>query len=209
LKYQSQYEQPAFRLLERARKIRRRFGRPGEWGSLVPCHQKPRYMHWRRYRRLERLVSRLEEEGCAYGFSVLQAARPCRVNSRNPAGDTLMANPFRDELANPFRDELDRRDSAALAQPSGTLRPNFFHHSMKLRPRNGLMMTLAPDNLHIQPSARPIFSISSMRPISIRMIGRWHRKMSGWTCTGKLQDYDGLKKFNVELSPGDAVTVSG
>jgi hypothetical protein len=27
--------------------------------------------------------------------------------------------------------------------------------------------------------------------------------------TGTLQDYDGLKKFNVELSPGDAVTVSG
>jgi hypothetical protein len=65
LKYQSQYEMPAFRLLERARKIRRRLGAPGEWGSTGPLPPKPRYMRWRRYRRLEQLVWRLEAAGWA------------------------------------------------------------------------------------------------------------------------------------------------
>jgi hypothetical protein len=65
LKYQSQYEMPAFRLLERARKIRRRLGAPGEWGSTGPLPLKPRYMRWRRYRRLEQLVWRLEAAGWA------------------------------------------------------------------------------------------------------------------------------------------------
>src|SRR5215471_4144890 len=58
LKYQSQYETPAFRMLERARKIRRRLGKSGGAGDPLPA--KPRYMHWKKYRRLERLVFRLE-----------------------------------------------------------------------------------------------------------------------------------------------------
>ena len=61
LKYQSQYESSAFRWLGRARKIRRRLvGREPFDGPLPP---KPRYMRWRTYRRLERLVSRLEAVG--------------------------------------------------------------------------------------------------------------------------------------------------
>jgi hypothetical protein len=69
LKYQSQYEMPAFRLLERARKIRRRLGKPGASGDPMPSGDpippKPRYMRWRRYRRLEQLVWRLEAAGWA------------------------------------------------------------------------------------------------------------------------------------------------
>ena len=61
LKYQSQYETPPFRTLERARKIRRRLGKSGRAGDPLPA--KPRYMHWKKYRRLERLVFRLESAG--------------------------------------------------------------------------------------------------------------------------------------------------
>jgi hypothetical protein len=61
LKYQSQYERPAFRRLERARKIRRRLGNPGPSGAPLP--PKPRYMRWRTYHRLERVVSELEKAG--------------------------------------------------------------------------------------------------------------------------------------------------
>jgi hypothetical protein len=61
LKYQSQYETPAFRMLERARKIRRRLGKSGGAGDPLPA--KPRYMHWKKYRRLEWLVIRLESAG--------------------------------------------------------------------------------------------------------------------------------------------------
>jgi len=61
LKYQSQYDAPAIRMLERARKIRRRLGKSGGAGDPLPA--KPRYMHWRRYRRLEWLVFRLESAG--------------------------------------------------------------------------------------------------------------------------------------------------
>jgi hypothetical protein len=63
LRYQSQYERPAFRLLDRAYKIRRRLGKPGASGDPLP--PKPRYMRWATYRRLERLVSRLEAAGWA------------------------------------------------------------------------------------------------------------------------------------------------
>jgi hypothetical protein len=63
LKYQSQYERPAFRLMERAYKIRRRLGRAGSSGEPLP--PKPRYMRWRTYRRLGRLVDRLERTGWA------------------------------------------------------------------------------------------------------------------------------------------------
>src|SRR5215467_9793628 len=63
LKYQSQYETPAFRMLERARKIRRRLGKSGGAGDPLPA--KPRYMHWKKYRRLEWLISRLETRGLA------------------------------------------------------------------------------------------------------------------------------------------------
>jgi hypothetical protein len=67
LKYQSQYETPAFRLLARARKIRRRLAKPGETVDPMPSGDpmppKPRYMRWRRYRRLEQLVWRLEAAG--------------------------------------------------------------------------------------------------------------------------------------------------
>ncbi len=69
LKYQSQYATPAFRLLERARKIRCRLGKPGAscdpMPSGDPMPPKPRYMRWRRYRRLEQLVWRLEAAGWA------------------------------------------------------------------------------------------------------------------------------------------------
>src|SRR5215468_4100529 len=61
LKYQSQYETPAFRMLERARKIRRRLGKSGGAGDPLP--PKPRYMHWKKYRGLEWLVFRLESAG--------------------------------------------------------------------------------------------------------------------------------------------------
>ncbi|HEV8715450.1 MAG TPA: hypothetical protein VGX03_21800 [Candidatus Binatia bacterium] len=63
LQYQSQYEMPAFRLLGRAYKIRRRLGEPGASGDPLP--PKPRRMRWRRYHGLERLVSRLETAGWA------------------------------------------------------------------------------------------------------------------------------------------------
>jgi hypothetical protein len=63
LKYHSQYETPAFRLLDRAHKIRKRLGKPAPSGDPLP--PKPRYMRWRTYRRLERLVLRLERAGWA------------------------------------------------------------------------------------------------------------------------------------------------
>jgi hypothetical protein len=63
LKYQSQYETPAFRLLNRAYKIRRRLGKPGASGDPLP--PKPRFMRWRKYRRLERLVADLKTAGWA------------------------------------------------------------------------------------------------------------------------------------------------
>jgi hypothetical protein len=69
LKYRSQYETRAFRLLERARKIRRRLAKPGETVDPMPSGDpmppEPRYMRWRTYRRLEALVSRLEAAGWA------------------------------------------------------------------------------------------------------------------------------------------------
>jgi len=69
LKYQSQYETRAFRLLARARNIRRRLGKPGEsvdpMPSGDPMPPKPRYMRWRRYRQMEELVWRLEAAGWA------------------------------------------------------------------------------------------------------------------------------------------------
>jgi hypothetical protein len=69
LKYHSQYEPRAFRLLERARKIRRRLAKPGETVGPMPSGDpmppKPRYMRWRRYRRMEQLVRRLETAGWA------------------------------------------------------------------------------------------------------------------------------------------------
>jgi len=63
LKYESQYQSPAFRLLGRARKIRRRLGISDTFGDSLP--PKPRYMRWRTYNRLERLVERLETVWCA------------------------------------------------------------------------------------------------------------------------------------------------
>ena len=61
LKYQSQYQSSAFWWLDRARKIRRRLGGREPFDGPLP--RKPRYMRWRTYRRLERLVSRLEAVG--------------------------------------------------------------------------------------------------------------------------------------------------
>jgi hypothetical protein len=61
LKYQSQYEGPGFRLLDRAYKIRRRLGKPSASGDPLP--PKPRYMRWRTYSRLARLLLRLEGAG--------------------------------------------------------------------------------------------------------------------------------------------------
>jgi hypothetical protein len=63
LKYGSQYQTAPFRLLDRAYKIRRRLGKPGASGEPLP--PKPRHMRWRTYRRLERLVDRLEQAGWA------------------------------------------------------------------------------------------------------------------------------------------------
>jgi hypothetical protein len=63
LKYRSQYEMPAFRLLARARKIR--IGLGGSGALDVPLPPKPRYMRWKRYRRLERLVLQYEASGSA------------------------------------------------------------------------------------------------------------------------------------------------
>ena len=61
LKYQSQYESSAYRWLDRARKIRRRLGGREPFNGPLP--PKPRYMRWRTYQRLERLVRRLEGVG--------------------------------------------------------------------------------------------------------------------------------------------------
>jgi hypothetical protein len=61
LKYQSQYESSAFRGLDRARKIRRRLGGREPFDGPLP--PKPRYMRWRTYQRLERLVLQLESMG--------------------------------------------------------------------------------------------------------------------------------------------------
>jgi len=61
LRYRSQYVSAPVRLLDRAHRIRCRLGKPGESGE--PLHAKPRYMRWRTYRRLQRLVSGLEEAG--------------------------------------------------------------------------------------------------------------------------------------------------
>jgi len=61
LKYQSQYESSAFRGLDKARKIRRRLGGREPFDGPLP--PKPCYMRWRTYRRLERLLSRLEAAG--------------------------------------------------------------------------------------------------------------------------------------------------
>jgi hypothetical protein len=62
LRYQSQYQSAAFRLLDRAHKIRRRLGKPSASGDPLP---KPHRMRWRTYRRLECLVLRLETAGWA------------------------------------------------------------------------------------------------------------------------------------------------
>jgi hypothetical protein len=61
LKYQSQYEGPALRLLDRARKIRKRLGSTGQFDGPLP--PKPRFMRWRTYWRLGRLMCRLESAG--------------------------------------------------------------------------------------------------------------------------------------------------
>ena len=69
LKYQLQYEASAFRLLARARKIRRWLAKPGETVDPMPSGDpmppKPRYMRWRKYRRLELLVLQLESAAWA------------------------------------------------------------------------------------------------------------------------------------------------
>src|SRR5499427_8076913 len=79
LKYQSQYEMPAYRLLARARKIRRRLAKPGETVDPLPSGDpmppKPRHMRWRTYRRLEALVSRLEAVGWAAVSAQVYAMR--------------------------------------------------------------------------------------------------------------------------------------
>jgi hypothetical protein len=79
LKYQSQYETPAYRLLARARKIRRRLAKPGETVDPLPSGDplppKPRYMRWRTYRRLEALVSRLEAAGWAATSGYIEGMR--------------------------------------------------------------------------------------------------------------------------------------
>jgi hypothetical protein len=61
LQYESQYESPAFRLLSRAQKIRRKLGQAGPLTG--PLASKPRRMRWRTYRRLENRVYALEEAG--------------------------------------------------------------------------------------------------------------------------------------------------
>jgi hypothetical protein len=63
LRYQSQYQAAAFRLLDRAHKIGRRLGKPSASGDPLP-RKSPR-MRWRTYRRLECLVLRLETAGWA------------------------------------------------------------------------------------------------------------------------------------------------
>ena len=76
LRYQSQHDTPAFRLLSRARKIRLRLGKDGVSGEPLP--PKPRFMRWRTYWRLERLVSRLEQAGLA-ALSVQVSAMRRRI----------------------------------------------------------------------------------------------------------------------------------
>ena len=73
LKYQSQYDHTAFRLLDRASKIRCRLGKPGSSGEPLP--PKPRHMRWRTYRRLEWLVSELEAAGWAAVSAQVYAMR--------------------------------------------------------------------------------------------------------------------------------------
>jgi hypothetical protein len=79
LKYQSQYESPAFRLIGRARKIRRRLGKAGRSGDPLP--PKPRHMRWRTNHRLTRLVSALEENAGLMAIStyVDQLHRKVRI----------------------------------------------------------------------------------------------------------------------------------
>jgi hypothetical protein len=73
LKYASQYEMPAFRFLNRARRIRSRMGEPGVSGGPFP--PKPRHMRWRTYLRLQRLVSQLEQAGWAAMSAYVTAMR--------------------------------------------------------------------------------------------------------------------------------------
>jgi hypothetical protein len=63
LRYQSQYEAPAFRLLNRACKLRKRLGKSGASGDPLP--PKPPRMRWRTYWQLGLLVLRLEKVGWA------------------------------------------------------------------------------------------------------------------------------------------------
>jgi hypothetical protein len=76
LRYQSQYQTRAFRLLDRAHKIRRRLGKPGASGDPLP--PKPRGMRWQTYRRIEWLVSQLEARGWA-AMSVYVGALSRRI----------------------------------------------------------------------------------------------------------------------------------
>jgi hypothetical protein len=66
LKHQSLYEMRAFRLLERARKVRRRLAKPAAPVDAMPSGDPmpswPRYMCWRRDRQMEQLVWRLEAQ---------------------------------------------------------------------------------------------------------------------------------------------------
>src|SRR5262249_28509974 len=87
LKYQSQYDQPAFRMLERARKIRRRLERlGGRLGDAGGPFAKPRYMHWRRYRSIEQLVFRLESAGwAALSAHTIEMSRKLTLRSERRA----------------------------------------------------------------------------------------------------------------------------
>ena len=76
-KYQSQYECSVFRWLDRARKIRS--GSVDREPFNGPMPPKSRYMRWRTYRRLERLVTRLEAVGweamSAYVYAMRRRTR--------------------------------------------------------------------------------------------------------------------------------------
>jgi hypothetical protein len=85
LKHLSQYDAPAFRLLNRAHNLRKKLWKPDTAGDPLP--PKPHYMTWRTYQSRERRVSELESAGCAAmsaRVNPCDAARHCvlRLDSR-------------------------------------------------------------------------------------------------------------------------------
>jgi hypothetical protein len=112
LKYQSQYEGPGFRLLGRAYKIRRRLGKSGASGDPQP--PKPRYMRWRTYSGLARLLLRLENAGWAVIMAHVSAfcgrrRRKSGVQLRSPLPHQVDDHPLNGSI-------ISAADNRSMAQ---------------------------------------------------------------------------------------------